>query len=93
MKDRFSEIDLLIERVKFHILDPLFTNEFNKRQNKEVSVFLDDNEILRTFSYLIAYSQNSNSELVERLILSGNLDTAFNNFTIDDVAKMNPCFY
>lgn len=91
MTELFSDIDRLIDRVNNYKQEPLFSNEFNRRQNKKVSAFLDDNQILKTFSYLIAYSQNSNSELVERLILGGNLDKAFDNFELDKVAKMNPC--
>jgi hypothetical protein len=91
MTDFFSDIDHLIGRINNYKQEPLFSNEFNRRQNKSVPVFLNDNQIFRTFSQLIAFSQNSNSELVERLILSGKLDIAFNNFELDEVAKMNPC--
>lgn len=91
MTELFSDIDHIIDRVNNYKQEPLFSNEFNRRQNKTVSAFLDDNQILRTFSYLIAFSQNSNSEFVERLISSGNFDKAFDNFELDKVAKMNPC--
>lgn len=87
----FSDIDNIIDRINGYKQEPLFSNEITRREDKRVSPFLDDNKILKTFAYLIAYSQNANSELVERLILSGNLDTAFDNFELDKVAKMNPC--
>ena len=87
----FSDIDSIIDRVNSYKQEPFFSNEFTRRQNKRVSPFLDDNQILKTFAYLIAYSQNANSELVERLISGGNLDKAFDNFELDKVAKMNPC--
>lgn len=87
----FSDIDNLIERVDHFKIEPLFSEEKTKRQVKSVSPLLDDNEILRTLSHLIAYSQNSNSETVERLLKSGKYDKAFENFDIEKVVKLNPC--
>ena len=87
----FSDIDNLIERVDRFKIEPLFSEEKTKRQDKSVSPLLDDNEILRTLSHLIAYSQNSNSETVERLLKSGKYDKAFENFDIEKVIKLNPC--
>ncbi len=87
----FSDIDNIIDRINGYKQEPLFSSEISRRQIKRVSPFLDDNKILKTFAYLIAYSQNANSELVERLLLSGNFDMAFDNFELDKVAKMNPC--
>ena len=87
----FSDIDNIIDRINGYKQEPLFSSEISRRQIKRVSLFLDDNKILKTFAYLIAYSQNANSELVERLLLSGNFDMAFDNFELDKVAKMNPC--
>jgi len=87
----FSNIDNIIDRVNSYKHEPFFSNEIARRQSKRVSQFLDDNQILKTFAYLIAYSQNANSELVERLISGSKLDIAFENFELDKVVKMNPC--
>lgn len=87
----FSDIDNIIDRVNRHKNEPIFSSEISRRQNKRVSPFLNDNEIFKTFAYLIAFSQNANSALVERLINGGNLDQAFENFELDKVVKMNPC--
>ena len=87
----FNNIDKLIQKVDRFKCEPLFSHEKSKRQNKLVSPLLDDNEILRTLSHLIAYSQNSNSEIVERLLNSGKYDKAFENFDIEKVIKLNPC--
>ena len=87
----FNNIDKLIQRVDCFKCEPLFSHEKSKRQNKLVSPLLDDNEILRTLAHLIAYSQNSNSEIVERLLESGKYDTAFENFDVDKVITLNPC--
>lgn len=87
----FTKIDKIIETVDRYKIEPLFSDEKNKRQNKIVSKILNDNEILKTLAYLIAYSQNSNSEIVEQVLKSGKFDKAFSNFKIEDVIKLNPC--
>lgn len=87
----YDYIDKLIETVDCYKNEPLFSDEKNKRQNRTVSILLNDNEILKTLSHLIAFSQNSNSELVEQVLKSGKFDIAFENFDIDKVVKLNPC--
>lgn len=87
----FGDIDNIIETVDRFKIEPLFSEEKNRRQNKIVSTLLDDNEILKTLSHLIAFSQNSNSEIVEQVLKSGKFDRAFENFKIDKVVKLNPC--
>jgi 3-methyladenine DNA glycosylase Tag len=87
----FGDIDNIIERVDRFKIEPLFSEEKNRRHNKIVSTLLDDNEILKTLSHLIAFSQNSNSEIVEQVLKSGKFDRAFENFKIDKVVKLNPC--
>ena len=87
----FTEIDKIIETVDQYKTEPLFSDEKNKRQNKIVSNIPNDNEILKTLSYLIAFSQNSNSEIVEQVLKSGKFDKAFNDFKIEEVIKLNPC--
>lgn len=87
----FGDIDNIIETVDRFKIEPLFSEEKNRRQNKIVSTLLDDNEILKTLSHLIAYSQNSNSEIVEQVLKSGKFDKAFEDFKIAEVVKLNPC--
>jgi hypothetical protein len=91
MNQIFNCIDEIIEGISNFKSEPLFSQELNRRISNIVVQNLDDQEILKAFAYLIAYSQNSNSELVERLINNGSLDGAFEEFTIDKVAKLNPC--
>ena len=88
---KYKEIDMLIEKVDRFKIEPIFGEEKSRRQNKQFSNFIDDNEILKTLSYLIAYSQNANSELVEQVIKAGSLDDAFDNFNIKKVITLNPC--
>ena len=90
-KKIFADIDNIIEKIERFKIEPIFSEEKTRRQNKIVLTLLDDNEILKTLSYLIAYSQNSNSETVERVLKSGNFDKAFEDFDIDKVVKLNPC--
>ncbi len=87
----FNDIDKIIDTVELFKNEPLFSNEKNSRQNKIVTIIPSDSEILKTLSYLIAYSQNSNSEIVEQVLKSGKFDQAFENFNIDKVVKLNPC--
>jgi 3-methyladenine DNA glycosylase Tag len=87
----FTEIDKIIATVDRYKTEPLFSDEKNKRQNKVVSNIPNNNEILKTLSYLIAFSQNSNSESVEQVLKSGKFDKAFNDFKIEKVIKLNPC--
>lgn len=87
----FTEIDKIIKAVDHFKIDPLFSDEKERRQRKIVSSISNDNEILKKLSYLIAFSQNSNSELVEQVLKSGKFDKAFNDFRIEDVIKLNPC--
>lgn len=87
----FVRIDKIIEQVNRYKNEPFFSDEITRRQNKHVLPFRDDNEILRTFAHLIAYSQNANSNLVDELIASRRFDAAFDNFDLDKVVKMNPC--
>jgi 3-methyladenine DNA glycosylase Tag len=90
-KITYNKIDNIIKRVNRFKHEPLFSEEKNRRHNKIVSPLLTDDEILKILSYLIAFSQNSNSERVEQLLKSGKFDEAFENFNIDEVVKLNPC--
>jgi 3-methyladenine DNA glycosylase Tag len=87
----FVKIDEIIKAIDLCRIEPLFSEEKNKRQNKIVSVIPNDNEILKTLSHLIAYSQNSNSEIVEQVLKSGKFDNAFKGFNIEEVVQLNPC--
>jgi len=87
----FGDIDNLIETVDRFKNEPLFNEEKTRRHNKTVSTLPNDNQILRTLSYLIAFSQNANSEIVEPVLKSGKFDNAFENFDIEKVVKLNPC--
>lgn len=85
------EIGLLIETVDCFKNEPIFSREKDKRHSKIVYALPNDNEILKILSYLIAFSQNANSEAVEQVIKSGKFDLAFSNFNIDKVVLLNPC--
>lgn len=87
----FNDFDSIISNVDSYVIEPLFSEEKTKRNNKTPKDFISERDILELFTYLIAFSQNSNSELVDKLIKSGNLNKVFINFEIDEVASMNPC--
>ena len=87
----FEEFDKIIQRVDNYKIEPIFSEEKLKRQDRIPDDYVSDNDILELCSYLIAFSQNSNSELVDKLIKSGNLSKVFHGFDVNEVSKMNPC--
>ncbi len=89
--DIFNGIDKIIETIDKYRQEPLFSTELKRRNNNIVSESLTENKILETFTNLIAYSQNANSDLVEKIISSGIFSEIFSNFDINAVSQMNPC--
>ena len=89
--DIFADIDKIIETIDKYRQEPIFSDELKRRQNNTVSESLTDNEILKTFTNLIAYSQNAKSDVVEKIIRSGIFNKVFSGFDINKVSQMNPC--
>ena len=89
--DIFAGIDKIIEAIDKHRQEPIFSDTLRKRQENIVTETLSESKILETFTNLIAYSQNANSELVEKIINSGIFKEVFSNFDISAVTQMNPC--
>ncbi len=86
----FKKIDSLIEKVKKYRVEPDFTNELTDRINRKAPNKLTDNELLRVYAILLAFSQGANSEFVrDRLVDTGTFDKIFHNFSVDKVAKMD----
>jgi 3-methyladenine DNA glycosylase Tag len=82
----YSKIDSVIKSVSLNIIEPYFTMETKKRNNR----IKENKNILRTFAIMICFSQNAKSSPVERMINSGLLDSAFKDFTLEEVVIMNP---
>lgn len=87
----YEKIDHILEKVDQFRIEPFFSDEKFKRQDRVPDDYINEKDILELFANLIAFSQNSNSELVDKLIKSGNLNTVFKGFDISEVVKMNPC--
>ena len=87
----YQEIDLIIQKVDAYKKEPIFSNEKELRANLTAPDELNNDYLLKTFSHLIAYSQNANSALVEKVLSNGSFDKAFNGFIVDEVVKLNPC--
>lgn len=87
----FTEIDKIIAAINKYRQEPIFSEELKRRQNNIVAETLTENQILETFTKLIAYSQNANSDLVEKIIKSEIFNEVFSNFDIVKVSQMNPC--
>lgn len=86
----YAKIDEIIEIINLN-KNSLFDDELKKRKTKEVHSLGDNSQILKTFAILIAYSQNANSSLVEKVIKGKIFTQAFSNFSIEEVIKLNPC--
>lgn len=63
-------------------------NEISVKTKHFLSLKVNENEILKKLSYLIAYSQNANSEIVEQVLKSDNFDPGFLNFNINEMVKL-----
>ena len=91
MSEIENKIDELIERVKKYKIEPGFSNEIKARSNRIVPETLSNNEIIKIFIELIAFSQNANSKKVSEIIKKPIFKKAFADYDIDKIAKMNPC--
>lgn len=85
----FLQIDNIFDRVNQFRVDPLLEHEIRDRNNRTVPDKLTDDELLRVFATLIAFSQNANSKLVKQLILTNAFEEVFENFSVDTVSKMH----
>ena len=86
----YNKIDSIIQRINQIKIEPLFGNEKKKREYKTAPDKLDDNDLLKIFSHLIAYSQNANSKVVEQMLTKGCLDRALNNYVVEELIVLNP---
>lgn len=87
----FEDFDRIIERVDKFKIEPEFSQEKFKRHDRVPDDYVNDRDILELCSHLIAFSQNSNSELVDKLIKSGNMSKVFLGYEVNEVVKLNPC--
>lgn len=87
----YDKLDRIIERIEKYRVDPLLSDEIRKRNAKVPPTFRRDSQILRDLVLVIAYSQGSTSDLVDKLDQQGHLDKVFLKYDIDKVAALNPC--
>ncbi len=92
MKQIFNSIDKIVGEVYSARIDPKFSEEIEKRNQRNPTTIQDDNDVLRRFARLIAFSQNAPSDKVSDMLDKGIFDDIFHNFEVDEVAKMNPEF-
>ncbi len=91
MTEVTNKINELITRVDKYKIEPDFSNEVKARNNRTVPETLSNNEIIKIFIELIAFSQNANSKKVAETIKKPIFKKAFADYDIDKIAKMNPC--
>lgn len=88
--DLYAIIDTALKQIEANKVEPGFTAEIEKRRNTPVKIFHTNDELLRIFAYLIAYSQNANSDNIKKLINGKSLDNAFAGFDTAIVSQLNP---
>lgn len=71
-------------------IEPKFSKEIENRNQRNPITIQNDNDVLRRFARLIAFSQNAPSDRVSDLLDKGIFEEIFHNFKIDEVAKMDP---
>jgi hypothetical protein len=90
LNEIFDLIDDVIRRVDLYKTQELDA-EKRRRLDKKVPDGFSNNKMLRISAYVIAYSQNANSDRVRRVLDSGYFDNAFLNFNVEIVGQLNPC--
>ncbi len=88
VKQRINDI---IIRVNKYAREPEFSKELNDRINKKPPNKISQSELLEIFVRLISYSQQAQSASVKKIIESKVFDEILENYSVEKVAKMNPC--
>lgn len=86
----FSKMDNIISKIN-ELKTELFDINLKKRRARKIPETLSDDKIMEIFIKLIAFSQNANSEVVERTIIKPEFNIAFSNYNVNVIAEMNPC--
>lgn len=90
IQQHFKSIDSIIENVEDAKVEPKLSEEVKKRNQKNPATIQDDNDVLKQFARLIAFSQNAPSDKVGDMLNKGIFEGIFHNFEIDKIIKMNP---
>lgn len=85
----FDSIDSIMKEVDSARKEPEFSKVIEKRKESSPDRIQDDNDVLRGFARLIAYSQNAQSDLVSAMLKKNIFNDIFHNFEIDKVAEMD----
>jgi|SRR5450432_1198894 len=86
----FSRIDQIIERVHQFKIDPAFQNEIDERKNRKVIDIMSNDELLKFYATIAAFSQAANSKNVrDNLLSSGDFENMFHGFSVDKVSVIN----
>lgn len=86
----FKHIDSVVKEVNSARIEPRFSEEINERNQRDPRRIQDDNDVLRRFARLIAFSQNAPSNKVSDMLNKGIFDDIFCGFEVEKVAKMDP---
>lgn len=86
----FEVIRNMIRRVDSFAIQPDLSNEVRKRASSSPDFCKSDNEILKRFIELIAYSNNARSVNVTQLVNERLFDRVFHGFEVTTVSNLNP---
>lgn len=86
----FNSLDRIRKEVYSVRTEPKFSEEIEKRNQRNPTTIQGDNDVLRRFARLIAFSQNAPSDRVSDMLNKGIFDDIFHDFEVDEVATMNP---
>jgi len=86
----FSSIDQIIEKVNPLRREPEFSEEIKKRMKRTPNVIRNDDDVLRRLARLIAFSQNTRSDLISNMLNKGIFERIFHGFQVDKVAQLDP---
>ncbi|PIU14349.1 MAG: hypothetical protein COT21_00875 [Hadesarchaea archaeon CG08_land_8_20_14_0_20_51_8] len=86
----FSSIDQIIEKVNPLRREPEFSEEIKERMKRTPNVIRNDDDVLRRLARLIAFSQNTRSDLISNMLNKGIFERIFHGFQVDRVAQLDP---
>lgn len=90
LEQTFEYIDQIRRNVDSARSEPEFSERLSERMKRTPTSLLNNNDVLRVFARLIAYSQNAKASLVSSMLAKGTLEKAFSGFDIEQVRMLTP---
>ncbi len=90
LNQTFEYIDLIRRKVDAARKEPEFSQRLSERAQRTSALLQSDDDVLRVFARLIAYSQNAKANLVSGMFSKNIFGTAFRNFDVEQVRVLKP---